>query len=319
MVVVVGGANVDIKVQTFAPAVAGTSNPGHSSRSLGGVGRNIAENLARLGVQTKLISAVGDDALGQWLIADTYVAGVNVDGVLRVPNTMTGTYTAVLDDTGELVIAVAAMGVMDALTPDGLTGQRELLRGAAWIVADGNLPEPTLKRLLALGAELSVPVVFEPVSVPKAVRLLPALEAGQGPHTITPNVAELAALVGHDVSAGAESLRTAALALHSKGIQVVWVRRGEQGSLLSTPGEFWELPALPARVVDVTGAGDSMLAAFLAALLAGATLPHAAWQAHAAAALTIESALTVVPGLSLEKLRARVEESRSRGAMSYGP
>ena len=69
--VVVGGANMDIKARSAAPVVAATSNPGHVVRSPGGVGRNVAENLARLGTPTTLVAAVGADALGDELVAAT--------------------------------------------------------------------------------------------------------------------------------------------------------------------------------------------------------------------------------------------------------
>lgn len=304
-VAVVGGANVDLKARTLAPAVPGTSNPGTVTQAPGGVARNVAENLARLGVDTRLIAAVGRDPQGEWLLTETERAGVDVRSVLRADGP-TGTYAAVLDDQGELLLAVAAMGSMDALTPAALRERRGVLRGAAWVVADGNLSPETLTHLLALCAEASVPAVFEPVSEPKAARLLPALEAGLAPHTVTPNVGELGVLLGQAVPNTAQALREAAQALHARGIHTVWVRRGERGSLLSSPDGVAELPALPAAVTDVTGAGDAMLAAFLAARLSGAGPEEAARHGHAAAALTIESPHTVSPTLTPAAVRSRL-------------
>ena len=304
-VVVVGGANVDIKARTLAPAVSGTSNPGMTRQAAGGVARNIAENLARLGIQTHLIAALGRDAPGDLLLRETEAAGVDMRSVLRL-DAPTGTYTAVLDNSGELLIAVAAMEVTAALTPAALNERRGLLQHASWVVADGNLSAETLTHLLTLCREAGVPVTFEPVSVPKAARLLPALQAELAPHTVTPNVAELAALVGREVADTPQALRDAAAELHARGIQTVWVRRGDRGSLLSTADGLTELPALPAQVTDVTGAGDAMLAAYLAALLDGHSPAEAARHGHAAAALTVESPHTVSPTLTPAALRARL-------------
>ncbi|AIZ45987.1 carbohydrate kinase [Deinococcus radiopugnans] len=304
-VIAVGGANMDLKVQTLAPAVPGTSNPGRAAQTPGGVARNVAENLARLGVRVALLSAVGTDALGDGLLRQTAEAGVDVSPTRRAADQATGTYTAVLDRGGELLIAVAAMEIMSALTPAALLEQDELLRGAHYIVADGNLSPDTLLHLLHQTGEGGARVVFEPVSVPKAVRLLPALEAGHAPWAITPNLSELSALVGTDVADNASAIREAALTLHGRGVEVVWVRRGVRGSLLSAADDSWELPALSAEVADVTGAGDATLAAFLAALLGGETLPDAAREGHAAAALTVESDQTVVPDLTRAAVRLR--------------
>lgn len=303
-VIAVGGANMDLKVQTLAPAVPGTSNPGRAAQTPGGVARNVAENLARLGVRVALLSAVGTDPLGDALLRLAAETGVDTSPTLRVAEAVTGTYTAVLDSGGELLIAVAAMEIMNALTPAAVAGQAALLRGAAFVVADGNLPAHTLEALLRLGGESGPRIVFEPVSVPKAARLRSALEGGAAPWAVTPNLGELAALVGAEVADSAPAIREAALSLHGRGVDAVWVRRGVRGSLLSVADGWHELPALKAEVVDVTGAGDAMLAAFLAALLTGEALPDAAREAHAAAALTVESVHTVVPGLT----RAAVQE-----------
>ena len=81
--IVIGGANVDNKSQTLARPVSGTSNPGRSRSSLGGVGRNVAENLARLGVSTALITAIGEDANGDRLLHDTEAAGVDLRHSVR--------------------------------------------------------------------------------------------------------------------------------------------------------------------------------------------------------------------------------------------
>ncbi|PTA67117.1 PfkB family carbohydrate kinase [Deinococcus arcticus] len=304
-VVVVGGANVDVKARTLAPVVPGTSNPGAAAQAPGGVARNVAENLARLGVAVSLIAAVGRDSLGDWLLRETEAAGVDVRAVLRAPGVATGTYTAVLDPGGELVVAVAAMAATEALTPAEMQARRGVLRGAAWVVADGNLPPPTLSHLLTLAHDAGVPVVFEPVSVPKAARLRPLLASGLAPHTVTPNVAELGALLGRALPDEPGALHAAAAELQAQGVAVVWVRRGERGSLLATPQGTWELPALPAQVRDVTGAGDAMLAAFLAALLSGRPPQEAARAGHAAAALTVESEFAVSPTLTPAAIQAR--------------
>ncbi|ALW90028.1 carbohydrate kinase [Deinococcus actinosclerus] len=312
-VVVVGGANVDVKARTIQTAVPGTSNPGVTAQAPGGVARNVAENLARLGVPASLVSVVGRDALGDWLLRETEAAGVDVRAVLRAPEVSTGTYTAVLDASGELLVAVAAMAAVEALTPAALQERRGVLRGAAWVVADGNLPEASLAHLLSLAAEAGVPVVFEPVSVPKAARVRSALAAGLAPQAVTPNVPELGALLGHAVPDEPEALRAAAAELHAQGVRLVWVRRGAAGSLLSAPEGVTELSALPAEVRDVTGAGDAMLAAFLAALAAGLAPADAARHGHAAAALTVESDHAVSPTLTPAAIQARLTGAATTG------
>ena len=76
-VLVVGGAVLDTKLRTAAPPVLATSNPGTASWTAGGVGRNIAENLARLGSTTTLVTAVGNDLAGESIVGRTAAAGVD--------------------------------------------------------------------------------------------------------------------------------------------------------------------------------------------------------------------------------------------------
>ncbi|WP_431776563.1 PfkB family carbohydrate kinase, partial [Streptomyces cucumeris] len=95
------------------------------------------------------------------------------------------------------------------------------------------------------------------------------------------------------------ALLTAVATLHDRGVQHVWVRLGERGSLLSTPGTGHTfLDAAPAEVHDVTGAGDAMLGAFVHALLTGAEPVEAARYGHAAAGLTVATTATVRPDLT---------------------
>ncbi|WP_415630036.1 PfkB family carbohydrate kinase [Nocardioides dubius] len=303
-VVVLGGANMDIKATSAKAAQPGTSNPGTTTFAAGGVGRNIAENLARLGTRTSLVAAVGADPLGDQVLAATSDAGVNVEYVQRSPHG-TGTYTAVLDADGELVIAVAAMRATAEIGPGDVDAARDLIATASLLVLDGNLTVDTLGYALDLAAAADVPVILEPVSAPKAEPLRALLDPQRPIHVMTPNRDELAALVGRDVATDAE-VAAAVEELRERGVTHLWVRLGERGSWWCGPEGTTELAAVPAtEVVDVTGAGDAMLAAFCHATLAGESNVDAAAFAHAAAALTVASTHTVRPDLT-ERLVRRI-------------
>ena len=295
-VVVVGGANMDVKARSARDVLRGTSNPGTGSMAPGGVGRNIAENLARLGTRAHLVAAIGADALGDQVLAATSAAGVHVEHVRRSARA-TGTYTAVLDASGELVVAVADMRATDELGPEQVSAARDLVTGAGMLVLDGNLAAATLALALDLATAAGVRTVLEPVSVPKAAALAGLVAADRPLVAVTPHRDELAALTDLPVD-GDRELLAAAAALHARGVTHVWVRLGERGSLLSSPGGHAFLDAVPTRVEDVTGAGDAMLGAFCHALLRGDEPLAAAAYGHAAAALTIASTHTVRPDLT---------------------
>ena len=283
-VVVVGGTNMDVVARTSAPLVPATSNPGRTRISPGGVGRNIAACLGLLGAPVRLVSAVGDDAFGDEVLRVTAACGADVGAVRRVPGA-TGTYTAVLDDRGELVAAVSDMATVDALELDTLH-----LADAALVVVDGNLAAAQVARAFAAATTAGVAGAFEPVSVAKAARSAALVH---DLFLVTPNADELAALTGRPVADWRESVAD----LHGRGVQHVWLRRGADGSWVCTSGqEPAHLPAVPATVVDVTGAGDAMLAAWIAAWLRGTDPVDAAREGHRAAA--IASSHTVRPDLA---------------------
>ena len=294
--VVVGGANVDVKATSARPPVGGTSNPGATVVAPGGVARNVAENLARLGTPVHLVAVVGADLLGDQLVAATEAAGVRMDRVRR-DAPATGTYTAVLDDGGELVLAVADMAATDALSPADLDAARDLIVGAGVLVLDGNLGPDTIGAGLETAAAAGVRVALDPVSVPKATRLADRLRPGLPVHVLTPDAGELAALTGRPTDTRDQRIDAAGV-LHDRGVAWVWVRLGADGSLLSGPDGVEAFPALATVVRDVTGAGDAMLAAYCHAVLGGAEPAAAAAFGHAAAALTVASPHTVRPDLT---------------------
>lgn len=308
-VLVAGGAVLDTKVRTAGPPVLATSNPGAASWTAGGVGRNIAENLARLGTPTTLVAAVGDDPAATTVLARTTAAGVDCGHVVVSPHP-TGTYAAVLDDGGDLLIAVADMRATDELTVPDLGMVPSLLGGADALVVDANLDADVVRWLLSAAAEAGVLAVLEPVSVAKAAQVAPVLDGSVRLHTVTPNVDELAALVGRTVPDTPDGIAEAALVLHGRGVEHVWVRRGTRGSLVSVDAPDGPrvvlVPASPVEVADVTGAGDAMTAGYVHSLLGGADAIDSARYGQVLAALTCASPDTVRTDLTAALVAAHL-------------
>lgn len=290
--VVVGGAVWDIKARSAKPLQLRTSNPATASRTPGGVGRNIAENLARLGARVQLVAAIGTDAAGRELLARTSEAGVDVSQVIFSPHA-TGSYMAALDADGELVVGLSDMVASDSLDIAAVARAQDLIEQAAVVVLDGNLPATVVEWSLAVAAAVEVPVVLEPVSVAKAQRLAAVLVPQHPVYAIKPNLDELAALIDRSVGDDDASIIAAARDLRSRGVSYVWVSRGAGGSLLVGPEDVVSAPARPVDVVDVTGAGDAMTAGFVQGLMNGADPVAAVRRGRIAAELTVASTQTV--------------------------
>lgn len=271
-VVVVGGCTVDIEgVATLRHA---DSAPGEIHYSAGGVGRNIAENLARLDVNVWFISAVGEDVFGEYVLRHTAESGVNVSGVMIVPDRATGCYLSLLNATREMVHAVSNMDVIHTLS-NGLHRMAPILFDARVVVVDCNLSMETIRAV----ADLCPPhalLLAEPVSVAKAVRLLPILHQID---IITPNELEAEALCaaylhetvgqkGGTERPSAERLSAERLSaerlselLQQSGIGDTIITFGARGVYRRSGSDHGWHPAIPPRSPrSTTGAGDAFAA-----------------------------------------------------------
>ena len=309
--VVIGGANIDHKCQTGSVPIPRTSNPGRIVTSLGGVGRNVAENLARMGTSTALITALGTDVAGALIHQDTENAGVDLRHAIMTSH-RTGTYTAILDASGDLYIAVSEMDAMNDITPASMDDRRALIANAQILVMDCNVPADAMVRAAEIAQRSGVPVLVDPVSVAKAQYIARVLTAGLPLHTVTPGLEELQQLTGATGSSRAD-LCDAASRLHAAGAQNVWVSLGMNGSFLSAAGDgsprVEMIAAAPAALVDATGAGDAMLAGYVVGILRGLDPFAAARYGRAAAAITIESSSTVNPAINMTLLLDRAGRS----------
>ena len=297
-VLVIGAAGLDLKGYAAGALRLGATNPGQVRRSVGGVARNIAENLARLGQPVFLISAVADDEAGRWVLERTRGAGVEVSHVAVVSQGRTGTYLAVLDEQGNLVVAVDDMGILETITPRYLQDRRSLFEQAAMVVLDANLSPAALRSAIRLARRCGVPVAADPTTPTLAMRLRPFLpELFQ----VTPNAAEAEALTGLPASNIDEAL-FAARYLTVLGVQVAIITMAEMGLVYAAGDLSGHIPALRTEIVDFTGAGDALTAAVIFALLHEIPVEEAVRLGVAAAALTLRSRETVSPELSLERL-----------------
>ncbi len=264
-VVVIGGCNFDIKAKSTEANKLGTSNPGTVITSAGGVARNIAHNLARLGAKVSLISALGRDAMGDSVLETTRSAKVDVSRVQRVAGS-TGTYIAILDRNGELITAMNDMQAVEHLTPDIIQANADILSSARLVVADCNLPLASLHTIADIARDK---LLIEPVSVPKSQKLFKLLEAGPIAYA-TPNFDQIEAL------AATREIDKAITFLHGKGLRNAIIHAGPEGAFCSDGKEISHTAAMPAGpVVDVTGAGDGAVAGLVYGLLQGKSLVDA--------------------------------------------
>lgn len=299
-VLVIGAACVDIVGVLKGEMQAGTSNPAQIRTSCGGVGRNVAENLARLGQAVNLLTVVGEDQNGDHLIKTIAEAGVNVEAIKRTSLHPTSTYLGVVNSGGELQVALDDMRAMTLLSPDYLRENESLFRQAALLFLDANLPNESLRTAMSLAKAARLPVCADPTSSGLAVKLKPYLKKLR---MLTPNSAEAAILTDQafNTTRRREALQ-AAKHLVSQGVEIVIVAMAAFGVCYATSETSGYIPAIRTEIIDPTGAGDAMTATVLFALLNDMPIDDAVRLGVSAASLTLRHRGTVVPDLSLEAL-----------------
>lgn len=299
-VLVIGTAGLDMVGRLADEPEAGTSTPASIRLAFGGVARNVAENLARLGQSCILLSAVGDDLQGNGLRAELEAAGVDVSGVRILPGKNTGAYLAVVDRAGTLRMALDDMTPLQSLTPEVLQEHEPLFRQAGMVFLDANLEPESIAAAVRLAQKCGVPIGADPTSRHLAARLLPHLRKL---HLVTPSVGEAEVLLGRAIPRDdPSSAVVAAQELVSCGVKVAILSLSEFGVAYASREQHGHVSALQTVIVDPTGAGDALTAAVLFALQNDIPLDEAVRLGISAASLTLRSKRTVVPDLTLEML-----------------
>ena len=299
-VLVIGATLLDTKGKPVAGLAPGTSNPSEIRSMRGGTARNVAENLARLGAEVVLISAVGDDPTGRQLLIQTAESGVTLDYVEMVPDQATGSYIALLEADGLLSVALDDVRVMETITPDYLNRNRALFRDAAMIMFDGSLTVAAMRTVVRLAREYGVFLCADPSSARLAYKLRPFLADID---LVVPNQVEEAELcemdfAGYDPTAGLIMARR----LLGSGVGTVVVTLSDFGLDYATTDEMGYIPPSHSKFVDSTGTGDAVTAAVMFGLLNDLPIVEAIRLGAAAAAITLQTNETVVPDLSLDML-----------------
>jgi pseudouridine kinase len=243
----------------------------------------------------------------------------------------TGIYLAILDSGGEMEVAVSDMQILEEITVEYLRSKAYLIKESKIVVVDTNIPEESIEYVVDLCNKVKVPLLIEPVSVEKAKKLRSVLDGsegrGSGRWTIdymTPSENELKSILEAEMDDEDMDVMKAAEELRHKGAKNVIVTLGKRGIYVSCGGgagegrkEDWNKFMAPYRgeVVDVTGAGDALVAGLVYGIYKGYSLEMAARFGLGAAALTISTKEAVRRDLREGLLRSRIEEEKEEGRL----
>ena len=298
----IGGANVDIHAKSDRPLIMRDSNPGTLHTSLGGVCRNICENLAHLGAQVKLVTVVGDDYRGKSILAGCQQAGIDMSAVQVIPGERSSSYVSVMDEQGDMLLAMSDMHIIKRLDAALVDDNAQLLCDADMVICDGNLSAQTVERLCEVCLS---PLYLDPVSTSWAAEMKPFIASFD---TVKPNVLELEALTGCPCGT-IEEIENAADMLIRQGVRRVFVSMGENGMLYrGREGTIVRKSRPVDRMVNATGAGDASMAGIVYASREGMTAEETLLYAMGAGMVAISSHDTINRDMSVEAIENMIKE-----------
>ena len=303
---VIGGANVDIVGYPFEDLRRADSNPGDVNVSIGGVGRNIAENLAKLGNNTKMFTVVGEDVHGEKIITESETSGIDMSHVKRVLDYGTGTYLAVLNRENDMDVAIASMNIFKKLDKKYIDDNKQIISKSKVIVFDTNLEEEVLHYAVQLFKDNIL--FLDTVSHTKALRAKKIIGHF---HTIKPNRIEAEALSGMKI-ADLSDLQKAVKYFHDLGVVNVFITLGEEGVFYSDGENSGLLKAKKIVPKNATGAGDAFQAALVHAELHDMSIEKKVKFSMAASILAMSSYSTINPEMSVEKIEETMKKMEEK-------
>ncbi|MGB7137327.1 MAG: ribokinase, partial [Acidobacteriaceae bacterium] len=247
--------------------------------------------VSRLGYPVAMIGRVGSDVFGEELRQALADAGVDTRAI-SVSEGPTGTAMILVQPAGDNSIIVTP-GANARVGPEDLDAQLDVLRGAAMVLTQLEIPLATVEHLAAICAREGVPLMLDPAPA----RDLPAV-IWRDLAWITPNDTEARLLCGRPNSASAGEPTATIEALTALGAKNIALKLGAQGAYLGlADGMRAKVPAFAVSAADTTGAGDAFNGAFAVALVRGEDPRQAARFAAAAAAVSVtrRGALSSMP------------------------
>ena len=307
-ILVLGASIVDIFGFCGRSYAQRDSIPGHIKISFGGVCRNIAENLARVGINTEFISTLGDDENGKSILEHSRRFGYNMENSLFLKGESTPTYMAILNHKGEMESAVVDMESLNKMDEAFIEGKHEVFANAEYTIVDSD--NPVLLEYILKKYEGKSKFILDPVSAKKAKKIRHLVKYF---HTIKPNRFETEALCGFKIETN-DDLKKAGRFFIEQGVKNVFISLDSDGIYyITSEGEEGTLACCESiNVKNVTGAGDSFVAGIGYGYMNNLSIKDTLKYSMAMSIITITHEETINPKMNHELVEDLVNRTKWR-------
>ena len=305
-VVGIGATNVDIYCKSKIEIKEHFDHPSDISYTPGGVTRNILENIHKLGLDTKLLTCVGDDIYGNYLIERINESGIDASNIDVINGGHTGLFVQVQDNNNDMQLAMCDMNILKHIDVDYIKKNETVFKNASAIILDPSLDSGVLDYLFDTYGD--IPIFVDPISDVYAKKIRPYLNRI---YCIKPNRSELSVLADMKIDNHIDLLLAYEKVLDS-GAKKVYVSLGGDGCMYNDDENHTYTRAFKPidKMVNASGAGDSFFAAIIYSFVTGQNLDDTIDYALGAGIAAITCEETINPELSVELLKKIIKERK---------
>lgn len=296
-VCVIGGCNIDFIAKSFEKINMKDSNPGTLEYSFGGVAKNIAENLLKMGIENKFISVFGDDVYSREIKDYLKKIGLDFSNSKFLTNRGMSNYISILDENNDLFTAISSMEVLDEINIEFISKLIDLIKSYKYIVMDTNLREDVLEYICKNCPNSKI--IVDCVSRKKALKIKKLLKYI---YLLKPNIYEAEELT--DVSYKNESdLEKIVNVFLEKGVQKVFISMGEKGILYADKNENGIVKINEkSKIENTSGCGDAAMSGIIFGVVNEKDILECTKLGNVAGFITAQSMDTVSEDISEKNL-----------------
>ena len=299
---VIGGLNIDLQGSSNHPILLNNSNPGEISMSAGGVGRNIAENISRISIDSKIFSYVGDDSFGRFVVKKTQEENVDISYIKKHKKFPTSQYLSVLDDNNDMLVSISDMRIIDAMCIKDIESWDSVLNKSSIIVIDTNIPVAVIEYIT--NQYNNIPLFLDPVSISKTSKIINIIGKF---HTVKPNRYEAELITGINII-DKESMLKAAKIIFDKGCKQIFITLGSEGVFYYDGDEYGQYHYDGNEIKSANGAGDAFTAGVVYGFLKLNNIKETAIYASIASVIALKSKNTISNELSKKNIDLILKE-----------
>lgn len=301
-VTVIGGSNMDIQGFPNNPLVMYDSNPGMVDISMGGVGRNIAENLSRLGVNTKLISAIGNDLYGNTILSECKNLNIDVNDCFVSDEYSTSIYISILNHSKDMQLAISHMDIIEKLDETFIHSKYKSIDDSKAIVLDTNLSKETIDFITRNHSHL--PIFLDTVSTAKCIKIKDILQRFEG---IKLNKYEAETLSGIKIE-NLDDAKKSCEYFIEKGVKSVFITLSSDGVYCANKEKTLHIPGIKIDIVNATGAGDAFMSGIVYGFMNDLDIEQTAKLSVGASILALSHKNTINPNLNEDLIKQKIKE-----------